>query len=94
VPALPVIPHTDKDLRIEALQPHVVNGLIRFHPSQTTLLQQLRHWPKADHDDGPDALEMLWKLAVARARGYAYEPVRRQGETSFRAEMRKLKGIW
>jgi predicted phage terminase large subunit-like protein len=94
VPALPVIPHTDKDLRIEALQPHVVNGLIRFHPSQTTLLQQLRHWPKADHDDGPDALEMLWKLAVARARGYAYEPVRRHGETSFRAEMRKLKGIW
>lgn len=92
--ALPVIPHTDKDLRIESLQPHVVNGLIRFHPSLTTLLQQLRHWPKADHDDGPDALEMLWKLAVSRAGAYAYEPVRKPGETSFRAELRKLKGAW
>ena len=24
----------------------------------------IRHFPKADHDDGPDALEMLWRLAV------------------------------
>jgi len=94
VPALPVIPHTDKDLRIEALQPHVVNGLVRFHPRLVTLLQQLRHWPKADHDDGPDALEMLWKLAVSRAGAYAYEAVRRPGETSFRAELRKMKGAW
>jgi predicted phage terminase large subunit-like protein len=94
VPALPVIPHSDKDLRIESLQPHVANGLIRFHPSQSTLLQQLRHWPKADHDDGPDALEMLWKLGVARGANYAYEPVRSRGETSFRAELRKLKGTW
>jgi predicted phage terminase large subunit-like protein len=64
VPAVPVTPHRDKALRIEALQPHVLNGLIRVHPSQTMLLQQLRHWPKGDHDDGPDALEMLWSLAL------------------------------
>ncbi len=65
VPARPLTPHTDKDLRIESLQPHVANGLIRFHPRLKALLEQLRHWPMADHDDGPDALEMLWKMATA-----------------------------
>jgi len=68
VPALPVVTKTDKALRIESLQPHVANGLIRFHPSQTVLLDQLRHYPKGDHDDGPDALEMLWVLAIKRMR--------------------------
>lgn len=64
VPARAIIPHNDKLLRIESLQPYVVNGQIRLHASQTTLLEQLRHFPKADHDDGPDALHMLWTLAV------------------------------
>ena len=64
VPALPIKPHADKDLRIEGLQPFMAQGLIRLHPSLTTLIEQLRHWPKADHDDGPDALEMLWKIAT------------------------------
>lgn len=64
VPARGVQPITDKLLRIESLQPHVKNGLIRLHPSQTTLLDQLRHFPKADHDDGPDALQMLWMAAT------------------------------
>lgn len=63
VPARAVQPHADKLLRIESLQPHVANGLIRLHASQTTLLDQLRHFPKADHDDGPDALHMLWTAA-------------------------------
>ncbi|MEN9501555.1 MAG: hypothetical protein RI964_840 [Pseudomonadota bacterium] len=65
IPARGITPNTDKVLRIESLQPHVSNGLIRLHPSQTTLLSQLRHFPKADHDDGPDALHMLWMLAVS-----------------------------
>lgn len=60
VPARAVTPHADKLLRIESLQPHMANGLIRLHPSQSTLIDQLRHFPKADHDDGPDALHMLW----------------------------------
>jgi len=69
VPAIPVTPHTDKDLRIESLQPHISNGLIRLEQSQTTLYEQLRHYPEADHDDGPDALHMLWELAISRAGG-------------------------
>lgn len=69
VPARGVKPITDKLLRIESLQPHMANGLIRLHPSQATLIEQLRHFPKADHDDGPDALHMLWMAAVSGAGG-------------------------
>ncbi|MGX3066444.1 phage terminase large subunit [Ursidibacter arcticus] len=65
VPATGVKPNTDKMLRIESLQPHIANGLILLHRSQSTLESQLRHFPKADHDDGPDALEMLWRNAVS-----------------------------
>lgn len=64
VPAVPIQNNTDKALRIESIQPHVQNGLIRLAPNQATLLDQLRYWPQAAHDDGPDALEMLWRLAT------------------------------
>lgn len=69
VPAMAIVPHTDKALRIESLSPHVNNGLILFHQSHSVLNTQLRHWPEADHDDGPDALEMLWALAQRRMGG-------------------------
>lgn len=72
VPAVGIKPSTDKLLRIETLQPHMANGLIRLHPSQNTLIDQLRHFPKADHDDGPDALQMLWMLATTRSGGIEY----------------------
>lgn len=78
VPARAVQPHSDKLLRIETLQPHMANSLIRLHDSQTTLIEQLRHFPKADHDDGPDALHMLWMLCVSSsgAAGVASRPRR------------------
>lgn len=76
VPARAVTPHADKLLRIEGLQPHMVNGLIRLHASQTTLIDQLRHFPKADHDDGPDALQMLWMAATT---GFAATGMRTSG---------------
>lgn len=63
-PAVPITPSTDKGLRIISMQPHVNNGLIRLGRSQSTLIEQLKFYPEADHDDGPDALEMLWKLAT------------------------------
>lgn len=67
VPATGVHPSTDKMLRIESLQPYMMRGNIRLHPSQSVLIEQLKHFPKGDHDDGPDALHMLWTLAVATA---------------------------
>lgn len=63
LPVRPITNSTDKLLRIETLQPYMAQGRIRVHSSQNTLIDQLRHFPKADHDDGPDALEMLWRLA-------------------------------
>jgi predicted phage terminase large subunit-like protein len=69
VPAVPLHPHSDKELRIESLSPHVSNKLIRFRRAHTVLNSQLQHYPEADHDDGPDALHMLWMLAVSRAGG-------------------------
>lgn len=69
VPAVPVRPIADKPLRIESLQPHTANGLIRVHRNQSTLIEQLKFYGEADHDDGPDALEMLWQIAIQRMRG-------------------------
>lgn len=63
VPAQAITPNTDKELRIMGLQPYISAGVIRVHASQTVLLSQLQFWPMADHDDGPDCLEMLWQLA-------------------------------
>ncbi len=77
VPATSITPIDDKLLRIESLQPHMANGLIRLHPSQNTLIDQLRHFPKADHDDGPDALQMLWMLATTRSGGIEYTGAKR-----------------
>lgn len=62
--AVPIIPTADKQLRIERLQPPIAAGLIRLHSTQTTLMDQLQQWPNADHDDGPDCLDMLWQNAV------------------------------
>ncbi|MDT4328501.1 phage terminase large subunit [Methylomonas sp. MS20] len=73
-PAIPVVPHTDKDLRIIGLQPYVNNEQIRLHRSQSTLIEQLKFWPEADHDDGPDALEMLWQIAKQFGGEWNYTP--------------------
>lgn len=46
------------------------------------LIDQLRHFPRADHDDGPDALEMLWRLAstgfVSMGDAYIRMPLERE----------------
>lgn len=67
VPARAVNPHTDKILRIEALQPHMTNELLLLHSEQSTLISQFKHFPKGDHDDGPDGVEMVWKVATSFA---------------------------
>ncbi|MGQ8700594.1 phage terminase large subunit [Serratia marcescens] len=92
VPARAVKPHSDKLLRIESLQPHMVNKLIRLHNSQHTLIDQLKHFPKADHDDGPDALHMLWALAVSGASRYEFQSVR--GDDDNGRDDRERRGRW
>ena len=58
--------HSDKILRIQSLQPDIKNGRIRFKKNQHKLIEQLVNFPSADHDDGPDALEMLVDLLGKR----------------------------
>lgn len=81
LPVRPLVNSADKLLRIESLQPHMAQGRIRLHASQWALIDQLRHFPKADHDDGPDALEMLWRLAstgfVGMGDAYIRMPLKR-----------------
>jgi len=69
LPVEPVHHSTDKLARIQSLQPLVRSGTLQFSRRHTMLLEQLRLFPKAAHDDGPDALEM----AVDAART-AYRP--------------------
>ena len=54
---------SDKVARIQTLQPYVRSGTLQFSRRHTTLLEQMKLFPKAAHDDGPDALQM----AVAAA---------------------------
>ena len=70
-PAMPVMPFTDKILRIERLQPPISSGLIRLNSGQSTLIDQLQQFPDADHDDGPDTLEILYENALKYSRGGA-----------------------
>lgn len=48
----------NKRARILALDSEVSQGRLEFSRQHVTLMQQLRGFPLAKHDDGPDALEM------------------------------------
>lgn len=86
VPAIPVIPNIDKILRIQSIQPAVLNGLIRSHIRHSTLNEQLLNFPNATHDDGPDALQMLYMLATSRAGGSVR--ITRPSKQTFRQKYR------
>jgi len=95
VPARGLMPITDKLLRIESLQPHMHNGLLRLHSSQTTLVDQFRHFPRADHDDGPDMVAMLWMLAVTGGMAVALQsdsPPTEQRQRRARQAARMFRG--
>ncbi len=53
---------SDKLGRIQSLEPLISTGTLRFSRKHRILLDQLRQFPKAAHDDGPDALEMAVSL--------------------------------
>ena len=69
VPAIGIHNDRDKDILIEAVAPHVNNGLILFHQRHTVFNDNVKHYPEAAHDDGPDGLQMLWKLFLKGAGG-------------------------
>jgi len=71
LPVEPVVHSSDKLARIQSLQPLVRSGTLQFSQRHAVLLEQMRLFPKAAHDDGPDALEM----AVAAARSLACDKI-------------------
>lgn len=52
-----------KELRIEALEPEINAGRIRFKREHRLLLEMLEMFPNHNHDDGPDALADAFKIA-------------------------------
>jgi predicted phage terminase large subunit-like protein len=59
---------TAKVVRIRTLTPLLARGGLRFKRNSRgakLLVQQLRDFPHADHDDGPDALEMAVRVMGA-----------------------------
>jgi len=78
--------HSDKYLRIQTLQPWIKNGWIRIKRHHGRLLQQLIQYPMGDHDDGPDALEMLKSLVEAGARPAAVAPPQEDDHNDYHAE--------
>ncbi len=63
---------TNKQTRIRRLGAYLAGHRLRFKagcPSTELLVQQLQEFPLADHDDGPDALEMAIRLAAELLNG-------------------------
>lgn len=62
----------NKEKRIYTLEPKVTHGWILFNRALSQeFIGQLEAFPHADHDDGPDALEMLWGLVNNRYKASA-----------------------
>lgn len=60
----------NKEKRISMIEPKVTHGYMIFNRALSqTFLGQIEDYPHVDHDDCPDALEMLWKLV-----NNAYKP--------------------
>lgn len=67
VPSLHIIrQHEAKHTRIMSLGGYLARGMLRFLPNKGNrlLVRQLKEFPNADHDDGPDALHMAVSLLV------------------------------
>jgi predicted phage terminase large subunit-like protein len=62
VPVEGITHSSDKLGRIQSLEPMISTGTLRFSHKHGILLDQFRQFPKAAHDDGPDALEMAVSL--------------------------------
>ncbi|MBF0628878.1 MAG: hypothetical protein HQL91_11740 [Magnetococcales bacterium] len=66
----------DRWLNIQSLQPQIAKGQIRFHSSQTHLLEQLRRRESQESPDiGLVALEILWRTASRMANRSESHPV-------------------
>lgn len=66
LPLYPIDNRVSKVVRIRRLTPLLAQGRIKFKagsPGARLLMEQLRDFPHGDFDDGPDSLEMAFRLA-------------------------------
>ena len=68
----PIENRKDKVARIQALEPFLKTGQIQFSHRHRSLIEQLKYFPKGQHDDGPDALEMLYQTSLHCYSAMAY----------------------
>jgi len=71
----PIHNATNKLVRIRRLGPYLASRRLRFKtdsPGTRLLVEQLTMFPVADHDDGPDALEMAVRLAADVLHGHRH----------------------
>jgi len=67
VPFYDVVQTENKEKRIYTLEPRVTHGYIVFNRALSqTFMRMFEMFPKGDHDDGPDAVEILWNLVKGR----------------------------
>jgi len=59
----PIENRKDKISRIHALETCLKTGQIQLKRTHRALLDQFKYFPKGQHDDGPDAVEMLFQGA-------------------------------
>jgi predicted phage terminase large subunit-like protein len=78
VPFYEIEQRDKKEKRIFTLEPKINNGWILFNRTLSMdFMQMIEEFPSGDHDDAPDALEMLWSLANNRykAEGVKLDPM-------------------
>jgi len=68
IPFYEILNRENKIKRIYTLEPKVNNGWILFNKNLShEFMEMIEHFPSKEmHDDGPDALEMLWGLVNNR----------------------------
>jgi predicted phage terminase large subunit-like protein len=59
-----------KELRIFGMETYISTGQILFSHKHGELLDQMKYFPRGDHDDGPDALEMALREAELHQKGF------------------------
>ena len=77
VPIQHLYNHVAKAVRIRQLTMHLAQGRFRFKRNSRgaqLLVQQLRDFPHGEHDDGPDALEMVLRVTLAILHGSRPDP--------------------
>jgi len=58
----------NKQKRIQTVEPIIRVGMLKLNENHKLLLEQLQFFPRASHDDGPDALEMAVRIAEGPGR--------------------------